>query len=367
MRKVTDELEQLACLVETERFENDKTKYLDDLQRKKKKKKKKKSFWMWLFGFGDNNDDYEYSTKEEQVLQEEEKQRAAQELARTTLLHALQTERTNVDELESALLVLQRNNSAIMDVVSSRDSLISELNDRVAVFEEDKMVLKAALRQLQMEIKEEAPRTQQLVKDLESAKEREIALRDEMKLLGEEHEDEIKNLEEMIDEMSVQENKTRNELDIIGLYVDQLEDRLANYAIARKELDAREKECERLEAQAKEYSEVAEEYKCQVDSLAKEQGETKPLLEDLIKERESSRVKVQELVGQVTSLNQQINEWKARVTEAEKRNEEIKSQSSRQLFLKLEEEKRVWEQKSQQQAEQWKAEKERTMAAERLT
>jgi len=31
-----------------------------------------------------------------------------------------------------------------MEVVSSRDSLIEELNDRVAVFEENKMALKAA-------------------------------------------------------------------------------------------------------------------------------------------------------------------------------------------------------------------------------
>lgn len=56
-------------------------------------------------------------------------------------------------------------------MVSSRDSLIYELNDRVAVFEEDKVVLKAALRQLQKEMKDEAPKTQQLVSDLEAAKE----------------------------------------------------------------------------------------------------------------------------------------------------------------------------------------------------
>jgi ABC-type dipeptide/oligopeptide/nickel transport system ATPase subunit len=55
-------------------------------------------------------------------------------------------------------------------MVSSRDSLIDELNDRVAVFEEDKVVLKAALRQLQKEMKEEAPKTQKLLEDLETSK-----------------------------------------------------------------------------------------------------------------------------------------------------------------------------------------------------
>ena len=97
-------------------------------------------------------------------MEESERTRAARELARSTLLHALQSERASVDELEAAVATLQRNNSAIMDVVESRNSLISELNERVAVFEDDKMVLKAALRQLQKEIKEEAPKTQLLVR-----------------------------------------------------------------------------------------------------------------------------------------------------------------------------------------------------------
>jgi predicted nuclease with TOPRIM domain len=90
-------------------------------------------------------------------------------LARSTLLNALQIERNNVDELESALSAVQQNNSAIAEMVSSRDSLINELNDRVAVFEEDKVVLKAALRQLQKEMKEEAPKTQKLVEEINEA------------------------------------------------------------------------------------------------------------------------------------------------------------------------------------------------------
>ena len=84
-------------------------------------------------------------------------------MACTTLLHPLQVERDNVDELESTLDRLRSNNTAIMDMVHSRDTIIKELNERVSVFEEDKMVLRAALRQLQREIKDEAPRMRELV------------------------------------------------------------------------------------------------------------------------------------------------------------------------------------------------------------
>lgn len=95
--------------------------------------------------------------------------RNKQEQARSTLLNALQVERNNVDELENSLAMVQQNNSAIGEMVASRDSLIDELNDRVAVFEEDKVVLKAALRQLQKEMKDEAPKTKKLMKELKAA------------------------------------------------------------------------------------------------------------------------------------------------------------------------------------------------------
>ena len=88
------------------------------------------------------------------------------EMAKSTLLRALQSERSNVHELEAIVASLQQNNSAISEMVESRDSIIDELNNRIAVFEEDKVVLKAALRQLQKEIKEEAPKTQKLMDDL---------------------------------------------------------------------------------------------------------------------------------------------------------------------------------------------------------
>lgn len=91
-------------------------------------------------------------------------------MAKSTLLKALQIERNNVDELDAFVASLQQNNSAIAEMVKSRDLIIDELNERVAVFEEDKIVLKAALKQLQKEMKEEAPRTQKMIDDLEAAR-----------------------------------------------------------------------------------------------------------------------------------------------------------------------------------------------------
>ncbi|KAL7521507.1 hypothetical protein ACHAWX_006186 [Stephanocyclus meneghinianus] len=342
LRRVTDELEQLACLVETERFEMEKNEFLRDFKRKQGlKRRKKKGFWAWLFGFESEEREDDSSGEEQERL------RAAQELARSTLLHALQTERSNVEELEAAVMTLQRNNSAIMDVVQSRNSLINELNDRVAVFEEDKMVLKAALRQLQKEIREEGPK-------LEKALEGERRVKEELELLTLNYQEEREEWKQRFEEGEAEWNQTKEELFLIGTYVDQLEDRLANFALAKKEIEAREKRCQELEAEAKKHVEDAESWKSQVEALTKEQGETKPLLEDLVKERAETRVKVDGLLNKIKELNGQIDDWKRKVEEVEQQSEEIKSQSARQLFLKVEECKREWEVESSRRIEEQK-------------
>eukprot|EP00956_Cyclotella_meneghiniana_P040248 scaffold190663_cov92-Cyclotella_meneghiniana.AAC.1 len=301
LRKVTDELEKLACLVETERFEIEKSDFLTNFKKKQE----------------DKADD---------SSEGEERLRAAQELARSTLLHALQTERASVEELEASLITLQRNNSAIMDVVQSRNSLINELNDRVAVFEEDKMVLKAALRQLQKEIREEAPK-------LLSAQEGERRLREELEELKMEYEEDSDMWQQRYEEGEAEWNRTKDELVLIGTYVDQLEDRLATFAIAKKEIELREQKCKELELEAVKHTKEAESWKSQVEALSKEQGETRPLLEDLVKEREE--------------LIRETNSWKQKV-------EQIKSQTARELFLKIEESKREWESETIRQIEDQK-------------
>ena len=57
-------------------------------------------------------------------------------------LTALQQERSQVEELENELVQLELNNSLSSELINSRDSLIEELNSRISVFEEDKIVLK---------------------------------------------------------------------------------------------------------------------------------------------------------------------------------------------------------------------------------
>lgn len=280
------------------------------------KRRKKRGFWAWIFGF-DSEDKEDDSSDGEQ-----ERFRAAQDLARSTLLHALQTERASVEELEASLITLQRNNSAIMDVVQSRNSLINELNDRVAVFEEDKMVLKAALRQLQKEIREEAPK-------LSSAQEGERRLREELEELKMEYEEDSEMWQQRFEEGEAERNRTKDELILIGTYVDQLEDRLATFAIAKKEIELREQKCKVLENEAIKHAKDAESWKSQVDA-------TKPLLEDLVKERTETSVTIDELM-------KEVNDWKQKVKEAEQQSEQIKSQSARELFLKIEESKRAWE------------------------
>ena len=53
--------------------------------------------------------------------------------------------------------------------MAGRDELIEELSDRIEVFEDDKIVLKAALQHFQEEMKNEEPEIKMLHLDLESA------------------------------------------------------------------------------------------------------------------------------------------------------------------------------------------------------
>jgi myosin heavy subunit len=165
-----------------------------------------------------------------------------------------------------------------------------------------------------------------------------------MEGIVEDHRVEREEWESQLVNLTKEQNKTKDELELIGLYVDQLEDRLANFAIARRELEVREQEYERLEKVAKEEADIGEEYKRQLDDLTKEKEEMKALLEELVTERAETRAKID-------TLTQEINDWMERWHEAERRNEEIKSQNARQLFLKLEEEKVSWEQALQHKLE----------------
>ena len=62
------------------------------------------------------------------------------------LLLDLRHKKESVFDLEVMAAYLQLNNTALSDVLESRDALVGDLNGGVAVLEEDRVVLKAALR-----------------------------------------------------------------------------------------------------------------------------------------------------------------------------------------------------------------------------
>ena len=80
------------------------------------------------------------------------------DLAQSSLLSSLISERELVLELEETEMSLIINNKSLSGVVEIKDDLVGELTDRVAVSREDRVVLKAALRQLQREMRDDPPR-----------------------------------------------------------------------------------------------------------------------------------------------------------------------------------------------------------------
>ena len=73
-------------------------------------------------------------------------------------------------DLEATAKFLQFNNMALSDIVEIQDALLGELNDRVAVFEDDRVVVKAALRQIHKKIRDDPPGHAKVVEDLKAAK-----------------------------------------------------------------------------------------------------------------------------------------------------------------------------------------------------
>ncbi|CAB9522526.1 Inherit from NOG: keratin, type II cytoskeletal [Seminavis robusta] len=269
--------ENLAISIENARIRDQM-----DLGLSKKKKKKKQSLLGWVFSFL-------WSSAESSSESDDEEYQSPQELAKSTLLRALQIERDNIDELESAMASLQSNNSAIAEMVKSRDMIIDELNDRVAVFEEDKVVLKAALKQLQKEMKEEAPRTEKLLADLETARQENVRLAGEIESLVEMHQGEINTLSLSIAEAQNAANASESNLTAIGQYVDTLEQRLASFAIIRRDVELREQKCKQVEEHALQVEEERDNLRAKIEEFEVEQSDLKALFEELVQEQTKLR------------------------------------------------------------------------------
>ena len=282
--------------------------------------------WMFgLLGFGS------YGSNINNQKYDEELRKDAFEMAKSTLLRALQSERTNVHELEAAVASLQQNNSAISEMVESRDIIIDELNNRIAVFEEDKVVLKAALRQLQKEMKEEEPKTQKLIDDLAEAEQEVERIKADVHSIIETHQDELAALQQTMSTKQKTITDAESNLTSIGTYVDKLEERLTSFAMTRRDMDEREKRCKEIEKNAEESEIQRKSMHVKVEEFQKQEDDLKKLLEELVSERtdlqkenrklyteQEFRIGEQEqleancknLQAEATSTREEIQEWK---------------------------------------------------------
>jgi hypothetical protein len=281
------------------------------------------SWILGFFGFGSSRS----------ARYDEEIREGAFEMAKSTLLRALQSERTSVHELESAVASLQQNNSAISEMVESRDNIIDELNSRIAVFEEDKVVLKAALRQLQKEMKEEEPKTQKLIDELAEAEQEIDRIKADFHSIIETHQEELANLQTAMSQKQKTITDAESNLTAIGTYVDKLEERLTSFAMTRRDMEDREKKCKEIEKKAEESEIQRKSIEGEVEGLKKQEEELKKLLEELATDRttlqkenrklyteQEFRIGEQEkLVSQYESLQaksasmrQELEEWKAK-------------------------------------------------------
>jgi len=274
---VREDMESLACAVESSRLREAKLA-LDD-----------RGFFQRVVDqllFRDSSKSSNY-----------ENIKAARELSRQTLMDALQAERSHIEELEHALQTHHQNNTAISEMVKSRDELIEELNDRIQVFEEDKIVLKAALKQLQMEMREETPKTAKLHFEYNSAKTEIEMLNEEVALMSTDHEESLSELNDVIARKESELSEANDQLMTIGKYVDQLEDRLTLFKMKQmKELEHEKESKEKMEVLAK-------------DERAKLENDLKLLKEEAIQmkeELEINKKKKDELLCELENVKEEL-------------------------------------------------------------
>lgn len=80
-------------------------------------------------------------------------------------------------------------------------------------------------------------------------------------------------------------SESESNLTAIGTYVDKLEDRLTSFAITRRDMEEREKQCKEIEEAAAVIRAEKKELEGKIESQIEEQDELKKLLEELVAER----------------------------------------------------------------------------------
>ena len=91
---------------------------------------------------------------------------------------------------------------------------------------------------------------------------------------------------------------------MIGKYVDKLEERLASFAITRRDVETREQKCKEIEEEAKQVKDERDSLRAKIEEFRQEESELKNLLEELVQERTNLRVENEKLVEERDTLSQ---------------------------------------------------------------
>lgn len=145
-------------------------------------------------------------------------------------------------------------------------------------------------------------------------------------------------LQQAIFEKQTAINETESNLTVIGTYVDKLEERLATFAITRRDIEVREQKCKEIEERAVQAELERDAMKTKADEFAAEHEDLKKLLDELVQERTALRAEKDALIAErdrlaagdnslreaVTSLEQDVIEldnvaqnWKSKVVQLE--------------------------------------------------
>lgn len=138
-------------------------------------------------------------------------------------------------------------------------------------------------------------------------------------------------------------NETESNMTMIGTYVDKLEERLATFAIARREIEVREQRCKEIEESSGVAERERDMLKQQMEELTVEHEDLKNLLDELVQERSAFRRENEAIAAErdkllegeiglkeaMASLEQDVlhldsvaHEWKSKVTDIELQLEE---------------------------------------------
>ncbi len=113
-------------------------------------------------------------------------------------------------------------------------------------------------------------------------------------------------------------NETDSKMSMISVYVDQLEERLASFAVARRDINLREdvcknieeeqekisEQCEKLGMEKKELTKARDELKALVDLMAQERSKLQDEKDQLVKERDASALQAESLRDELRILNE---------------------------------------------------------------